>query len=183
MRDLQNDIDELSAMSRELNPETLKELRGESGGYVERLTRVAERTFARGDLLGGTTVQNPSFLVENKKRRYEKVFPDKIFAMYVRNIELRNGYFVAFPLRTIGVSINNVPVVEPPLNKDNYTVAYLPKSQNQHEIYIPSDMSVEFMFNVDSSDSVTINGLNPVTPAEFAIFDSVVCEFEHRSLQ
>lgn len=180
MADLAETVSELSQMRRNLQPDILTGLRDQRATYVDRLKRVAQETFARHDLLPGTTISNPSMLQYGRRGRLQTVYPKDRFSMYVRNFEVPGGSVVAFPLKTVGVSIDGIPIIDPELDKSSYTVAHLPDvdGNNIHE-YCPSKMRTDLVFTVDAEDYVTVDGMNRVTAAEYVLFDSIVTEFEH----
>lgn len=181
-RDPMNEMNELSRMNRQLKPELSEELRGKSGKYSERLAIVAERTFRRSDLLKGTTISRPSLLVHGKRDRLQsKVMPIG-FSMYTREIRTENGHLVMYPLHVTGLSFDGTPIIDPSV-EGSYSIVHSLNDSDGKFINTsnPLDQKADLSFTVDEDNLVTVNGMNPVTAEEYALFDSIVCEFESRA--
>lgn len=174
-------INQLSEMRRTLARNVTEDLRGDSGRYLDRLTAVAERSFMRGHLVGGTTISRPSILTHGKRGRLTTETMAPGFSMYVRDIPTEHGFLVIFPMRTVDISEEGTPVIELPGDEKFYTVAHVPKNPNGGtEKFNPAGMTVDLAFTVDCDNYITVNGLNAVTAEEHTLFDEIVCEFESR---
>ena len=170
----------LSVMNRELSEATKDALKGVSGGYVDRLNKVAQDTYLRGDWVSGTTISRPSIVMYGEKHRLRTEIMPPGFTMYVREIETPEGYLVMFPMHTIGMTKEGTPVINPSEDK-GYTIAHLPAVELGSDLYNPAEMKADLIFTVDRDNLVTVNGMNPVTATEFTLFDDIVCEFERRA--
>ncbi len=182
MRDPVVEVGELSVMRRELNNATIQELRGESGKYVDRLRKVAEVPTSTSGLLGGTNISRPSILRYGKFNRLEVETMPISFSMNVREIPTAEGYLVVFPMHTIGISLEGTPIIDPSSGQDSVTVVHVPtRDGGWTETQNPAGMKVDLAFTVGQENTVTVNGMNTVTATEYALFDSIVCEFERRA--
>ena len=184
-RNMKNPIEqvgELSAMKRELLPGVLQELRGESGSYADRLRKVADTTYLRNTALNGTTISRPTVLRHVRNNRLQQEVMPAGFGMFVREIPTPQGYLVMFPLHTVALSMNGTPIIDPSILGESYTIVHIPKNSSQRTNTMnPAEMRADLAFTVDKDNLVTVNGMNPVTAIEYALFDEIVCEFERRA--
>lgn len=177
MSEVNTEVGVLSKMNRELSNSTLEELKGTSGKYAERLKRVADATFMRGDLLGGTTIGGPSVLAYGRKNRLREVNVKR--AMYVRDMKTPEGTLTMFPLHIVGVTNEGVPIIDTD-TEGSYAVVHIPNG-SQSDRHNPAGMVIDLAFTVDEDNLVTVNGQNTVTADEYELFDSIVREFERRA--
>ena len=175
-------VGELSAMKRELLPGVLQELRGESGGYADRLRKVADMTYLRNTALNGTTISRPTVLRHIRNNRLQQEDMPVGFRMDVREIPTPQGYLVMFPLHTVALSMNGTPIIDPSILGESYTIVHIPKNPlRAPRTTNPAEMRADLAFTVDKDNLVTVNGMNPVTATEYELFDEIVCEFERRA--
>lgn len=177
MSEVVNEIGTLSRMKRELSNSSIEELKGTNTKYAERLKRVADATFMRSNLLDGTTIGGPSVLTYGRLGRLKEATAPG--AMYVRRMETPEGTLIMFPMHILGISGDGVPIIDP-LTEASYSVVHVPGEGKSYECS-PLRMVVDLTFTVDEFNLVTVNGQNTVTPEEYELFDSIVCEFERRA--
>jgi hypothetical protein len=179
MSETLNTVAELSRMKRALNASTLEALRGPSEKYAERLKTVADKTFMNGRHVGGTTIGRPSVLSYSRRGRLIETCTEAGFGMYVRNIPTPEGVLTMFPLHTLGISAEGVPIIDPTI-EGSYSVVHIPHGV-ESDLHNPAGMRVDLAFTVDRDNLVTTNGQNTASVQEYELFDAIVTEFERRA--
>ena len=99
---------------------------------------------------------------------------------FMRNIPTPEGNLVTFPRKTVGITREGQPIVDPEA-ENCYSIVHVP-NVNGHsgELYKLEKMTIDMAFTVDQDNLVTVDGLNLASAAEYALFDSIVGEFESR---
>jgi hypothetical protein len=177
-------VGELSVMNRDLSTQTKESLRGTGGSYVSRLESLLQVTSGKPWILSGTSVGRPTVLTHNRRSRLQEEIMPAGFQMPIRELETPEGLLVVFPMSTMGITSEGTPIIDIAPNNTGYTVAHLPSDKNKiEERHNPVTMHADLLFTVDQDNLVTKNGKDVVNGEEYALFDSIVCEFERQAFQ
>lgn len=171
-------VGELSTMNKDLSAQTLEEFRGQVDKFADRLKKVQEVPIWQRPALRGTHITNPRVLAYNNRGRLEELVLRDPNGMSVSHLLTAEGNLVLMPLHVIGATSDGRPVVDPGV-KGSFSIA--------HALFISGNdfldaarMRTDLIFTADADNLVTVNGQNPVTAEEYALFDQIVQEFEHR---
>jgi hypothetical protein len=171
-------VAELSRMHRDLGSTALEALREDKGNYVDRLKAVADRSFMHSMHLSGSTTMNPHVLTQGRTFETKKEVL-KGHGMYYRDLRTSEGTLYMFPLRITGLTRDRRILIDPSDLYNSYSIVHVPHKEPEYSHDIDT-MRVDMAFTANRDNLVTVDGMNPATAKEHALFEDLVLEFESR---